>query len=157
MPGKVLILNAVGIVLQYTLIVLLYYFLVRVVRLVWADLNNWQAVPQYQPNTIAAEQYMPEVAKLVVVDSGSVSMSSTEYRLGETVAMGRNDTNDIVINDGFVSHEHACITRYKHEFWLTDLQSTNGTYLNSHQVKDEVKLKNGDHITIGAVTFRFER
>ncbi len=98
-----------------------------------------------------------EAARLVVVDDGGVAMARTVYDLAETVSIGRGDDNDIVVADSFVSHEHALITRYKNDFWLTDLNSTNGTLHNNRRVADEILLKNGDLIAVGAVTFRVER
>lgn len=155
MPGKMLILNAVGIVLQYALIVLLYYFLFRIVKLVYIDLNHGPGKARY--HYYEPESDETEKAKLVVVDTGPVSLAKAEYVLGETVLLGRNETNDIIINDTFISSEHACITRYKRDFWLADLQSTNGTFLNNRRISEDVQLRDGDLITIGAVVFRFER
>lgn len=157
MPSKALILSTIGIALQYGLVALLYYFLFKVVRLVYSDLYGSAGPVQRMPLPSAPLPVAPPDARLVVLDSGQVRLSQPEYALGEAISIGRHDGNDIVINDSFVSHEHACITRYKHGYWLTDLHSTNGTYLNNQPVKEEVQLKTGDLIRIGAVSFRFER
>jgi hypothetical protein len=156
LPSKVVVLNIIGIVLQYAVVALLYYFLFRVLRVVYRDLVGGKAVarPREASGPPAADA---EAARLVVVDAGNVAMSRGEYDLGETVSIGRGEENDIVVADNFVSHEHALITRYKHGFWLTDLKSTNGTLHNNRRVADEMLLKNGDLIAVGAVTFRFER
>ncbi|MDR3589783.1 MAG: FHA domain-containing protein [Negativicutes bacterium] len=157
MPSKMLILNTLGIVLQYGMVVLLYYFLFKVVRLVYCEMVGPGAAGQRVPLPAAPPVQEAPQAKLVVLDAGPVKLSRTEFSLGETISIGRHDGNDIVINDSFVSHEHACITRYKQGFWLTDLHSTNGTSLNNQPVREEVQLKAGDLIRIGAVSFRFER
>lgn len=158
MPGKMLILNAIGIILQYGLLLLLYYFLFKVARLVYSDLADLPLTPRPIVVPLPPEKELrPEEATLVVENSGQIKLSQPLYKLGETVTIGRTAGNDIVINDSFVSHEHACITRYKHGFWLADLQSTNGTLLNKRPLKEETCLKDGDLITIGAATFRFKR
>jgi len=158
LPGKILILNAIGIVLQYSLMLLLYYFLFKVARLAYSDLADIPLAPRpVAPTLPLGNDSRAEEASLVVVSSGQVKLSQPLYKLGETITIGRTSGNDIVINDSFVSHEHACISRYKHGFWLADLQSTNGTLLNKRQLKEETCLKDGDIITIGATTFRFER
>lgn len=158
MPSKVVVLNIIGIVLQYAVVALLYYFLFRVLRVVYRDLTAGRATERAR-QADAAEQIAAEkeAARLVVVDTGKVAMSQGAYALEETVSIGRGEENDIVVADNFVSHEHALITRYKHGFWLTDLKSTNGTLHNNRRVADEVLLRNGDLIAVGAVTFRFER
>lgn len=157
MPSKVLILNTLGIILQYGLVALLYYFLFKVVRLVYCEMSGAAGMMQQVPLPTAPPVQEASQAKLVVVDAGPVRLSRPEFILGETVSVGRHEGNDIVINDSFVSHEHACITRYKQGFWLSDLHSTNGTFLNNQPVKEEVQLKAGDLVRIGAVSFRFER
>ena len=94
--------------------------------------------------------------KLVVVDSGPIKLTQTSYVLGEIISIGRNEHNDIIVDDAFVSYEHASINRNKQGFWLTDLNSTNKTYLNNQPLIEGILLKNGDLIKIGAVTFSFE-
>jgi hypothetical protein len=152
------ILNAIGIILQYGLLLLLYYFLYKVARLVYADIAGVKLAPPLAVAPLAAPQsaLRPE-ATLAVTAAGPVNMSQSSYRLGESTTIGRSTEADIVINDSFVSHEHACITRFKQDYWLADLHSTNGTLLNKRPLKEETCLKDGDTITIGAVTFRFER
>lgn len=158
MPGKMLVLNAIGIILQYGLLLLLYYFLYKVARLVYLDIAGLKpAVPPVVATmSQSREQSLPE-AVLVVTSSGTVKLSQPSYRLGESTTIGRSSEADIIINDSFVSHEHACISKFKQDYWLADLQSTNGTLLNKRQLKEETCLKDGDIIAIGAVMFRFER
>jgi pSer/pThr/pTyr-binding forkhead associated (FHA) protein len=155
LPTKVQLLNIIGVLLQYSLVVLLYYFLFQVLRAVYRDLKAPRGEPFVQP--APAPEGADDEARLTVVEAGAVALKSSVYPLGETVSIGRGEGNDIVVAENFVSHEHALITRYKHAFWLTDLNSTNGTFHNNRRVTDEVLLQDGDLITVGAVTFRFER
>jgi pSer/pThr/pTyr-binding forkhead associated (FHA) protein len=159
LPSKVVVLNIIGIILQYAVVALLYYFLYKVLLIVYRDLTAGRSADRANQADPDPEPPAPEkeTARLVVADAGGVAMSRGEYALGETVSIGRGEENDIVVADSFVSHEHALITHYKRGFWLTDLKSTNGTLHNNRRVADEVLLKNGDLIAVGAVTFRFER
>ncbi|WP_177173419.1 FHA domain-containing protein [Propionispora vibrioides] len=75
----------------------------------------------------------------------------------ETFTIGRNEHSNIVIKDTVVSHDHACIAGQKDDYWLADLNSTNGTFLNDRPVKGEILLKDGDIVKIGTVSFKFER
>lgn len=154
MPGK--ILSIIGIILQYTLVILLYYFLYKIVKMVYLDLRT--------PAMIASEdsrqpftEYKSSLARFVVMEHGVTPMDNRIYSIEETLTIGRNDHNDVVIRDNYTSHEHACITRIKKNYWLYDLNSTNGTFLNGKRVGNEETLKNGDIVTIGTVTFKFER
>ncbi len=153
MPNKILIMNIVTICLQYTFVFLLYYFLAEVIKFIYKDLK----VVINTPSTTKNEMSSRNQAKLSVVDNGKISLAGDIFPLGETILIGRSETNDIVIDDSFVSYEHACIARHKQGYWLTDLNSTNRTYLNGRQITEDVLLESGDIIKIGAVTFKFER
>ena len=155
MPGKVLILNTVGLLLQYVLLLLVYYFLYRVSRMIVQDLKE-QAPPVATSCNLTGE--VPDKQAVLTVLAGTpTDLAGKVFQLKETTALGRGEHNDIRIDDGFISHEHSCITRYNNEYWLADLQSTNCTYLNGQQISEEIMLKNGDVIKIGTITFKFER
>jgi pSer/pThr/pTyr-binding forkhead associated (FHA) protein len=65
-----------------------------------------------------------------------------------SLTIGRNDDNIIVVDNLAVSGYHARIDKTGDEFILTDLQSTNGTFVNNSKVVSH-KLHHGDKITIG--------
>jgi len=144
----------IAAVLNYALIFFLYVFLYQALRLIVSDLRT-TAAPK-APLVF----YDQAVAKgrLIVVEGSPDLPSGTALPLGETVSIGRHEEhNDIVINAPVVSHEHACITFYRGNYWLSDLNSTNGTFVNGVRVSAETALNDGDLIRIGPITFRFER
>ena len=154
MPTVASVFNVFGIILQYSLLILIYYFLFRVIKMVFIDLNMpSQRALLEQNNNNSAHYYQ---SKLVVVDSGPIKLAQTSFILGEIISIGRNEHNDIIIDDAFVSYEHASINKNKQGYWLTVLNSTNKTYLNNQPLVESILLKNGDLIKIGAVTFSFE-
>lgn len=154
MPTKTLLFNIIGMILQYSLLILIYYFLFRVIKMIYKDLKLPRQNVDHGQNKHSLGQYSR--GKLSVVESGHIKLADTVFILGETVSIGRNEHNEIIIDDAFVSYEHANINRNKQGYWLVDLNSTNKTYLNNQLVVERVLLKNGDLIKIGAVTFSFE-
>lgn len=65
-------------------------------------------------------------------------------------ALGRAVGNDVVLVDDRVSRRHATIhTQGEREFWLVDLGSRNGTYLNGRRVSHPTRLRDGDRVQIG--------
>jgi pSer/pThr/pTyr-binding forkhead associated (FHA) protein len=66
----------------------------------------------------------------------------------ESITVGRNEDNKIVIDNLAVSGYHARIDKAGSDFILTDLQSTNGTFVNNKRVVSH-KLSHGDNIIIG--------
>ncbi len=77
------------------------------------------------------------------------------YDLQDLVTIGRNKENDIQIMDKFMSSQHAKITMDEGEYFLEDLGSVNGTYLNGTEIQDVIKLKTGDRIGLGQVELLF--
>lgn len=77
------------------------------------------------------------------------------YDLKDVTTIGRKKGCDIQIMDKFISSLHAKITMDEGEYFLEDLDSVNGTYLNGVQIQDVAKLKTGDRIGLGQVEFLF--
>lgn len=74
---------------------------------------------------------------------------------GEKISIGRAVENDIVITSRRVSREHARIERQGRRVVLSDLGSTNGTFLNDERVLVPATLRDGDRVSIGDVEFLF--
>ena len=74
----------------------------------------------------------------------------------EVIAIGRTATLDIPIDDENVSRRHAEITFDGSSVKIKDLDSTNGTFVNSQRITDTI-LHDGDLILIGRVLFKFIR
>lgn len=70
-------------------------------------------------------------------------------------SIGRRDTCDIVLNDNSISRRHAQIEKNNEGFYITDLNSTNGTYVNGLLI-DTYKLASGDVITLGNTVLIFK-
>ncbi len=67
------------------------------------------------------------------------------------LVIGRDSSCDIVLGNKLVSKRHALIQKIKDDFFITDLKSTNGTFVNKERVPEGkyVKLEPGDKIKIG--------
>lgn len=66
----------------------------------------------------------------------------------EVITVGRNVKNDIQIDNLSVSKQHARIVKHQGKYFIEDMKSTNGTYLNEKKITKE-KLTHNDVITIG--------
>ena len=78
-----------------------------------------------------------------------------EFELtGQSMTMGREPDNDIIVENLLVSGYHARIDPAGREYVLTDLQSKNGTFVNGERVTS-TKLKDGDQILVGKHTIVF--
>ena len=72
------------------------------------------------------------------------------------VTFGKDEENQVVLNDRFVSSFHARISRTGRGFWLHDLGSTNGTFLNDARVR-ESEIAPGAVVRIGETEMTIER
>lgn len=78
------------------------------------------------------------------------------FPLGDgKMIVGRSSSCDIVIEDAGVSRRHAEIGREAGRFYVADLGSTNGTYVNGRKVSRQL-LADGDLVSFGKVAARFK-
>ena len=134
--------GVVMLILRILLAVLLYAFLGWALYTLWRDL---QRVAQLQ----AARQARP--LRLVFGAEGS----QQEYTFTQPeVVIGRTQTCEIQLDDKTVSGRHARLAYHHGQWWLEDLVSTNGTFLNGEPVTTPVVLTQGDVLRCGQVIGR---
>ncbi len=65
------------------------------------------------------------------------------------IFLGRDLTNDIVVNDAEISRRHARLVRQDSGYVIEDLGSTNGTHVNGQRISTPYALRGGETITLG--------
>ncbi|MEI8133373.1 MAG: FHA domain-containing protein, partial [Leptolinea sp.] len=98
---------------------------------------------------------MKATAHLQVIN-GAGTGTIRELNKPELV-LGRNVDCDISIENFGISRLHAQILHIQDDFFLEDLHSTNGTFLNDQPVHNRQKIANGDQIRISDIIFEFHR
>ena len=125
---------------------LLYLFLFRIAKALVGDLRA------------AAREPGAQLGRLVVVASPSGEPEEgSSLALDAIATIGRDVNNAIVVEDQFVSAEHAILTFRGRAWYIEDLGSTNGTFVNGAPVEGVVPLGFGDVIQLGEVRLRLER
>ena len=125
---------------------LLYLFLFRIARALIGDLRA------------AAREPGAELGRLVVVTSpGGEPAEGTSLALDAIATIGRDVNNAVVVEDQFVSAEHAILTFRGRNWYVEDLGSTNGTFVNGSPVDGVAPLGFGDVVQVGQVRLRLER
>ena len=99
-----------------------------------------------------AEQ-QPQAPRIVLTRDGK-TLQRISLRPGNYV-VGRSKLSDIQVDDRFVSNNHALLQVYRNALLLVDLNSTNGTTVNSIQVQTKI-LRTDDVITLGQHRLKIE-
>ncbi|HEY6057515.1 MAG TPA: FHA domain-containing protein [Candidatus Limnocylindrales bacterium] len=125
---------------------LLYLFLAFVVRALLRDLRA------------AALEPSAELGRLVVVASPDVEPpAGSVFPLDAITTIGRDVNNSVVTDDPFASADHAILTFRGRAWYVEDLGSTNGTYVNGSIVDGVAPLSYGDELQVGRIRFRLDR
>jgi hypothetical protein len=81
----------------------------------------------------------------------------SEHELNDSITIGRDTHNDLVMESAAVSRDHAALKFNDGRWYLEDRGSFNGTYLNGTRVVPgtPLPLRHADRISIGAETLLF--
>jgi pSer/pThr/pTyr-binding forkhead associated (FHA) protein len=132
----------VVLVLRIGLVVVLYYFLWRVLQTLWKDLG--------QQGLILSTQKKPGIRIDTKMESGEEGKQ--HFRQTEIV-IGRGAHCNISIKDDALSATHARMSFLHAQWWLEDLGSTNGTFLNKDQITTPTVVISDDQFKCGNTTF----
>ena len=133
-------------VVRILFLILLYLFLFGIARALLRDLRA------------ASREPTVELGRLVVVASpAGEPAAGTTLPLDAITTLGRDVNNAIVVDDEFASAEHAVLTFRGRTWYVEDLDSTNGTFVNGSPVDGIAPLGYGDEIQLGQVRLRLDR
>ena len=137
--------NITSVLFKYIFIIIIYMFIFSIIRLIYLDIKG---ISKFRGG---------EGAYLKLINrKDSLSFKINEYySIDEGLTLGRKGDNDIVIKDPYVSKTHFMVVKDEKEYFLEDLKSSNGTYLNGQILLDVIKLTNGDRIKVGNIEFLF--
>jgi len=145
--------------LKVFLLLLLYLFFLRVLRAVWAEVQPPKAVEApvkkhgKQTRRVASRRGGPTVLRILMPPE----LKGRSFPLGDEITLGRAAGCQVTIDDTYASQLHARIFRRDGRYWLEDLGSTNGTYLNAKPVTSAVALRRGDRVQVGRTVLEVTR
>lgn len=135
-------------VLRYVFIILIYLFIFSILRLMYLDVKSITS-----GGGSLDDAYLKVVNRL---DSLNFKMQEY-YVIDGDISLGRSSRNDVVIKDKFVSKNHLLIREKNQRYYLEDLGSANGTFLNGVKIdpNELIELQNNDKIGVGFIQFIF--
>lgn len=143
--GSLTLYQLLSTILKYIFVFIVFYFIYSIIRIIYYDVRT----------TLKKEQDSDTYLKLINMNDGFSFMVQEYYFIGEDNTIGRDSRNTISINDKYLSKFHARILQDENMYFLEDLKSANGTYLNDEKIIDAIELKSGDIIRIGSLKFLF--
>jgi pSer/pThr/pTyr-binding forkhead associated (FHA) protein len=151
--------DQVLLVLKIAFLVLLYFFIWRIVRTAARDLRVPQESFILAPSSTAGVQPLRRrvTGRLIVVKSSDLDEGQDFDVDSAQLTIGRGGQNDIPIrSDEFASARHARFEPRQDGVWVQDLGSTNGTYLNGARLEHPRRLTHGDVVRVGETDLRYE-
>ena len=125
------------LVLRLLLALALYAFLGWALFTIWRELRTH--------SLIVSTQRIPPITMNWINNEGNISR---QFTLPEIV-VGRDPACDLVAPDEMVSARNARLSFHHNQWWVEDLQSTNGTFLNDERVYTATVLIDGDELRCG--------
>ena len=97
------------------------------------------------------------LGRLVVVASGGQPPPGAVFALDAVTTLGRDLGSSVVLDDPYASAQHAILTFRGSAWYVEDLGSTNGTYVDGVRIAPVARLGYGGEIQVGDIRLRLER
>ena len=142
--------------LKFLFLALLYLFIARSIRVIYLDLVG-PRVPRAstQASTPAPRRKRAQPKELVVTEADGAAR--TYPMSGEQLQIGRSESCEVILQDTYTSQMHARVFAKDGEWFVEDLGSTNGTFLNGTRLDRPRRLSRGDIVRIGETDLRYEQ
>jgi hypothetical protein len=148
----------IAVALKFGFLAVLYLFLFWVAQSAFRELRR-TTVPA--PEATGIHPIGPG-GRAAATDAWLVAAAGGGLEIGERfdlfggISIGRSADADVRIEDRYASGIHARVYSRGASYYVEDMNSTNGTFLNGERLEGEAELKDLDEIRIGGTEFRFE-
>ncbi len=129
--------------LRYLLLAGMFLFLYRVVRAVGEDLRAHAAEAVELPWA------------LLTVEEGPGLTAGEVFPVQDSTVVGACPPSDVVLQDEAASPQHLRLVARGSGFWVEDLGSETGTYLNGRRLEAPAPVCHGDRLRAGSTVLRF--
>jgi hypothetical protein len=150
--------DPVAVALKFGFLAVLYLFLFWVARSALRELRGTAAPAPEATGFYAVDDRGGRGASdaWLVVQKGGGLDAGQRFDLFGGASIGRSTDADVRIEDRYASQIHARIYSRGGSYYVEDMNSTNGTFLNGAQLESAAELQHLDLVQIGDTEFRFE-
>lgn len=140
--GEINLYTILSSTFKFIFVFIVLYYIYIIVKLITLDIKNIDLVHKVEKSFVSVR---------------SPHGGQEKFILENVTSIGRNLTNDIVLQSGVVSKHHADIVESDGSYYIVDQNSSNGTLLNGELVTDNLELLNGDILSIGEYELIYTR
>ena len=127
------------LILRFILAIVLYGFVGFAIWTLWKELKS---------TTIGQNQETIPILSLTIFNEGEEIKRAFNK---SNIIIGRHPSSDCKIEHRTISSQHARVSYHHSQWWIEDLHSTNGTFLNDQQVFEPIVVTASDSIRCGMV------
>ncbi len=136
--------ETIVLILRIFMAVVLYLFLGSALYVIWLDLRAQSAM-------ISSRQ-APTLKIARRIDD---QLTIREFTSSEIV-IGRDPSCDYILTNETVSSRHARLSHHHAQWWVEDLHSTNGSFINDERVQTAIVIISGDELRCGQEILNIE-
>ena len=125
------------LIFRVLLVVVLYLFLGVVIFSLWKQLS------------VKVPVRMAVSVPTLILDPRDFNSPTRTFKNQKVITIGRNDGNDVHFDDIELSNHHAILRYHRDQWWIEDIHSTNGTFLNGEMIKNPTVLFSDDILRCG--------
>lgn len=129
------------LVLRIILVLVLYIFVGWALLILWRDLR--------QQSAILRRRDIPQIGLYPQAETNLLPVSFNT----PDILIGRDPSADLVVSDPTISSRQARLYFQQEQWWVEDLNSTNGTRLNDQFIDTPTVITHGDHLMLGQIEF----
>lgn len=129
------------LVLRIILVLVLYIFVGWALLILWRDLR--------QQSAILRRRDIPQIGLYPQAETNLLPVSFNT----PDILIGRDPSADLVVSDPTISSRQARLYFQQEQWWVEDLNSTNGTRLNDQIIDTPTVITHGDHLMLGQIEF----
>jgi len=133
------------LILRLLLALTLYFFFGWALFTIWRELRA--------QSLLVSTQRIPPIMINWINQNGETI--NQQFNSPEII-IGRDPSCELPVNDEMVSARHARLSYHNNQWWIEDLQSTNGTFLNEERVYTATVLIDGDELHCGKLFFQIK-
>ena len=128
--------------LRLLITVVLYVFIA------WAFISLWRDIKLQ--TALLASRKVPPISLSIVINK---SAPQIRHFAQPEITIGRDPACECPVEDAAISTRHARLSYHQNQWWLEDLNSTNGTFLNNEKLDMPTVITSEDEFICGDVIF----